>query len=188
MMNSRTLLSIAMRSAGLAACALAGCNGSSHSSGAASTDSTTVKSVAVSPTSTTMKAGETAQYKSTATYMDGHTADVSASTTWSVDAAACASIDANSGMLSAVQGIGTCSVKVKASYSASGSAAISTAPATVNGIYAAPTALPNLNVVQPNAVVLGDFNGDGKVDDWRLTWRAASMCRHFRRRAMGAFG
>ncbi|HEX4241936.1 MAG TPA: VCBS repeat-containing protein [Steroidobacteraceae bacterium] len=165
MSNSQSLLSIAMRTAGLAACGVAaGCGGGSGS-GSAPATAATVKSVAVSPASNTMMAGQTTQYKSTATYSDGTTADASAATTWSVDASACGSVDASTGVLSGVQGIGTCSVKVKATYTASGGSTLTaTAPATVNGLYAAAVTLPNVNVSQPDAVVLADFNGDGNVD------------------------
>ena len=68
--------------------AIAGC-GASHHSGVV--PGKTVTSVAVSPSSVTVKVGDTQQFTATATYSDGSTADVTTTAAWGVSNNAIAS-------------------------------------------------------------------------------------------------
>src|ERR1700730_1833240 len=82
-MNSRTLVLIVMD--GLTAGGLSGCGGGG------ATPAGLLESVAVSPAATTMMAGQSAQFKAVGTYSDGHTMDLTASASWTVDQSVCAS-------------------------------------------------------------------------------------------------
>jgi hypothetical protein len=136
---------------------LSACGGGGGSS---APPTATLQSVVVSPSSVTVTAGATGQLKATGTYSDGHSADITDMANWTVDSSVCAGIVANTGLVSAISGIGTCTATAKATLSG----ASGTATLTINGLFANAAPLANLGVYQPNAVVVGDFNGDGIAD------------------------
>ena len=153
MIGSRMLGSMLVGGAAIAACGLAGCGGGN--SGPA-----TLQSISVSPSTATVTAGSNLQLKAIASYSDGHTADVTTMSTWTVDDAACAGVTSSGGNVAPAIGAGSCSADVQATYTGmAGSAKV-----TVDGLFQSVTKLPNLSAFEPNALALGDFNGDGIVD------------------------
>jgi len=130
----------------LAMSAVSGCGGGSNKTG---TPTPAVKSILVSPGSTTILMGKQQQFSATATYADGSTTSAPAGTTWSSSNTAVATVD-SSGLVKGV---------------APGDVTISAAVGSVNGTSSTKVQTVLATLDRSNDVAGPDKDNNGVRDD-----------------------
>lgn len=146
-----------------------GCGGVGSPTNASS--GKTLTSVSVSPTTASISTGSTEQFKATATYSDGSTADVTSSATWAAKSQSVASV--NTGGLA--KGVAPGSTTVTATFSGmSGSATLSVAP-TLTSITVSPsTANINVGATQQFSALATYSDGSTANVSSTVTWTSAT--------------